>query len=480
MASHSMLNPDRMRYPRLVPKRDKAPDGTGPDAAEGTPESSGGPTLPDPEDPPADLVLDLRLHEILEQARLETAATGAVIALAQGEEMICRATSGSKAPGLGVSLDTRTGLSAACVKTRTMQSCEDAFTDPRVNANVCRELDIRSMMVIPVLAGEDLRGIFEIFSSAPRAFRNPDIQAMQALCRRISHIVSDAAEESAPTEDFNAFSAVPQEVPVQPETMAREIFRVSEQLNGHPRRRDYWTATLTVSVIVLALLLGWMVGRAGWSMAVNRAQAQLPIPPDQGQAAVPVTPDIPSPAPAAEPAKVPVETVPSDTVPATPTLKPSPKPVAQPKARGAEAPTGGLVVYEQGKVVFRMAPQAKTSPLGAADAAGGPPADQQDRSAFPAADAGTISPPATNSYLLERVEPVYPEEAKQQHIEGPVVLHALVGADGAVKELKVISGDPLLVKAAQDAVRQWRFKPHRLKGRLVEFETQITVKFALP
>ncbi len=63
---------------------------------------------------------------------------------------------------------------------------------------------------------------------------------------------------------------------------------------------------------------------------------------------------------------------------------------------------------------------------------------------------------------------------------GPVVLSALVGTDGAVRELKVVSGDPLLAKAATDAVRRWRFQPHRQNGRLVEFETQITVNFALP
>jgi len=56
----------------------------------------------------------------------------------------------------------------------------------------------------------------------------------------------------------------------------------------------------------------------------------------------------------------------------------------------------------------------------------------------------------------------------------------LVGTDGTVRELKVVSGDPLLAKAATDAVRQWRFRPHRSNDGSVEFETQITVNFALP
>ncbi len=61
-----------------------------------------------------------------------------------------------------------------------------------------------------------------------------------------------------------------------------------------------------------------------------------------------------------------------------------------------------------------------------------------------------------------------------------MVLNALVGTDGAVRELKVVSGEPLLAKAATDAVSHWRFQPHSLNDRPIEFETQITVNFALP
>ena len=91
-----------------------------------------------------------------------------------------------------------------------------------------------------------------------------------------------------------------------------------------------------------------------------------------------------------------------------------------------------------------------------------------------------VSPSATDSYLLQRVDPEYPEEAKQQHVQGPVVLNVLVGRSGLVREAGVISGDPQLAKAATDAVRQWRFNPHKLNGKAVEFETRITVNFALP
>jgi protein TonB len=82
--------------------------------------------------------------------------------------------------------------------------------------------------------------------------------------------------------------------------------------------------------------------------------------------------------------------------------------------------------------------------------------------------------------VLERVEPQYPEVALQRRIQGPVELKVLVGTDGLVRKLTTIGGDPLLVGAATDAVRQWRFKPHELNGKVVEFETRVTVNFALP
>ena len=80
--------------------------------------------------------------------------------------------------------------------------------------------------------------------------------------------------------------------------------------------------------------------------------------------------------------------------------------------------------------------------------------------------------------LIMRVAPVYPEEARGQHIQGPVVMKAVIATDGSVRDLTAISGDPQLAKAAAEAVRQWRFQP-QLNHKPVEFETQITMVFTL-
>ena len=81
--------------------------------------------------------------------------------------------------------------------------------------------------------------------------------------------------------------------------------------------------------------------------------------------------------------------------------------------------------------------------------------------------------------LTHRVEPVYPAPAKATRRSGKVELHALIATDGTVQSLQVVSGDPLLVRSALDAVREWRYKPTYLNGQAVEVDTYITVIYSL-
>jgi protein TonB len=81
--------------------------------------------------------------------------------------------------------------------------------------------------------------------------------------------------------------------------------------------------------------------------------------------------------------------------------------------------------------------------------------------------------------LIRQVKPIYPPLAKQARIQGPVVLQATIGRDGSIQHLQVLSGHPMLTKAAVDAVQQWRYRPYLLNGEAVEVETQITVNFLL-
>jgi protein TonB len=79
--------------------------------------------------------------------------------------------------------------------------------------------------------------------------------------------------------------------------------------------------------------------------------------------------------------------------------------------------------------------------------------------------------------LVNRVEPVYPHIAAISGIQGQVKLHAIIGRDGRIQSLSAVSGQPLLVRAALEAVEQWRYRPYVLNGEAVEVETFITVNF---
>ena len=85
----------------------------------------------------------------------------------------------------------------------------------------------------------------------------------------------------------------------------------------------------------------------------------------------------------------------------------------------------------------------------------------------------------TAARVLNRVNPVYPPLARQTRISGTVRLHAIIAKDGTVQQLEVMSGHPLLVQAALDAVRQWRYQPTLLNGEPVEVDTTVDVIFSL-
>ena len=82
--------------------------------------------------------------------------------------------------------------------------------------------------------------------------------------------------------------------------------------------------------------------------------------------------------------------------------------------------------------------------------------------------------------LLSRVDPVYPEDAKTQRIEGTVKLHAVIGPDGTIESVAPRSGPALLIPGAANAVRQWRYTPSSVGSQRVEAEEDITITFRLP
>jgi len=89
-----------------------------------------------------------------------------------------------------------------------------------------------------------------------------------------------------------------------------------------------------------------------------------------------------------------------------------------------------------------------------------------------------LSPQASERVAVS-VPPDYPLLARQTKVQGAVTLQALISRDGAIQELQILSGPPILAAAAREAVRQWRFKPYFVNGQPVETEARITVNFTI-
>jgi TonB family protein len=81
--------------------------------------------------------------------------------------------------------------------------------------------------------------------------------------------------------------------------------------------------------------------------------------------------------------------------------------------------------------------------------------------------------------LILKVAPIYPDEARRARVQGTVILQVVIGKEGTIENLHVVSGDSLLVDAATDAVRQWRYRPYVLNGAPVEIDTTVEIHFTL-
>ena len=90
-----------------------------------------------------------------------------------------------------------------------------------------------------------------------------------------------------------------------------------------------------------------------------------------------------------------------------------------------------------------------------------------------------VSEGFSQSLIVKKVNPEYPQEARTQHIQGKVVLVARISADGDVNKVTLISGHPMLAPAAIAAVKQWKYKPYLLNGQPFAMETQVSVDFTL-
>ena len=164
--------------------------------ATAAPRGEGGPSLAEM----AQRDLDAALQLLADRAQYITGASGAAIALRRAgkQDMLCRASAGSNAPELGALISTEFGLSGESVRTRQALRCDDAERDVRVNRDVCRQMGIASVVVMPVVNDDEVLGVFELFSGEANAFGVRDVSAVE----RLSEMVETAVRLARATENL--------------------------------------------------------------------------------------------------------------------------------------------------------------------------------------------------------------------------------------------------------------------------------------
>ena len=139
--------------------------------------------------------VDSALQIVVQRAISLTRATGAAVALFEGGEMVCRASSGPDAPPVGTRLQMGNGFSGACVRLGRLLHCDDSELDELVDRDSCRDFGIRSIMAAPIRSSDIVIGLVEIFSPAPGTFGDSE----KAVLQNMAGIVVQAMDRAIQT-----------------------------------------------------------------------------------------------------------------------------------------------------------------------------------------------------------------------------------------------------------------------------------------
>ncbi|HWC18345.1 MAG TPA: TonB family protein, partial [Terriglobales bacterium] len=488
-----------------------------------------------------DTALDLIVKRMAELTR----ATGAAIALQEDQDVVCRATFGN-APDVGVKLSA-TSLSGECLRTGNVVLLDDSENDPRVDPEICRQLNFRSLLILPVVSGTSRIGIAEVLSPTPDHFEGRDVLVVSFLADLIANVSAPAPREdeasarmNPPTPDgfdveggdllsaplnisnrledtvkesassnqefadaisqpseFAFEKAVPSAPPAAEESIHERqrgfarahgqpitandvapVFRPAErkavtapkirQAPGKVNAIFIGGAILLVVALALAFYLWLHRSTAPTGKGAN------PLSPAGSVASAAV---LPSPA-----------TSPGAT--STAATTPAPKPVRTAALREAAAPSAFRpsssaareldVIQTSTRSANKPAPEAvpDAPSLNLTSSSSNALAAAVVAAKTPAPELGLVqSQGVTEGKLITKVLPRYPELARRAGITGDVVLTGTIGTDGKLKNLKVLSGSPMLREEAIAAAKQWRYTPYLLGGKPVETETHITINF---
>ena len=252
--------------------------------------------------------------------------------------------------------------------------------------------------------------------------------------------------------------------------------------------KKIFMAIAAVAVIAVAAYFGWTKFGSKSTATQTASNPPAAAAPSSPAPAATVPNSAPSHVPSPSTTTPPVESAkPSATITNSPAIKIESEPVSEPVVKKPTAPA--IVVKSTSPAKKTQAPPEDAapqvpSPLGVAQ-------DSEKHISnlmastpvnLPKQAVSTlkISQGVSQGLLIKRVQPRYPQNALSMRVQGTVQMDATIDKEGNVKNLKVLSGDPVLARAASDAVHQWRYKPYYLDGEPVEIQTQITVNFKLP
>ena len=147
----------------------------------------------------ARLGLDLGgvMEVVARQAQAVVGAAGAVVELAEGDDMVYRAVAGIAEGQLGLRLSRADSLSGLCVHTSNVLRCDDSETDPRVNREACRKVGLRSMIVVPLMHHDQCVGVLKVLARDAAAFAERDIKVLGLMSDLIAAAMFHAAKYGA-------------------------------------------------------------------------------------------------------------------------------------------------------------------------------------------------------------------------------------------------------------------------------------------
>ena len=462
---------------------------------------------------------DTILGTIAVAAHALTGATGAAIAMPRDGVVLCVGRSGETAPELGAPLNVDSGISGECLRTGRILRCDDAGRDYQVDPEVCRQLGLQSIAVVPLRGQFGRVGVLEAFSTHSYAFTEQHMDLLGRLAGLAeaawargsgaetplsqdpltpglltpdlltpTALTPDPPAPSRLTKDSPAGTTLPAEAPAENSRLADAslaLTRVGEALaaglRGNLRAERRWRyltiAGLSTILLLLLSILSWKAWyKASLPSASNRPTASPPAAPGEipdATAGVGLTwqpgtnrpASRPNAARAAPAGKSPATARTPDTVTRRHTRLP----------QAADEDSANASLHSDSTPIVVDVPQITGS--------GASPTDLATvLSASPSLPklGAPISQGVAGGILVRKVQPVYSPEARRLRLEGTVVLEATITEHGEIDGLKVISGHPVLAQAAREAVSKWRYTPYLLNGKPIRKMTQINITFISP